>query len=219
MRTDGSTDNPAPLLRPFAERLNDGQAIAFPTETFYGLLARIDRPAALARIFAWKGRPAQAALPVIAADAATARSLWRETPAAAARLIENFWPGPLTIVLPASERWASSPACGGTGNLGVRVPGSAAARGIAAMAGGALVATSANPSGQPPAMDPATVRAYFGDEVAIAEGPALPPSRGSTILSLAEWPPRLLREGEVGRAAIEQILGVALIENARGAKE
>jgi L-threonylcarbamoyladenylate synthase len=210
MQPDDATGRPAPLLRPFAELLDAGEAIAFPTETFYGLLARIDRPAAIERIFELKGRAAHAPLPVIAADAAVARSLWLDVPPAAQTLIDAFWPGPLTLVLPAREPWASSPLTGGSGALGVRVPGSAAARGIAAMAGGALAATSANPSDRPPAMDAAAVRAYFGDRVPIAEGPRLPPSRGSTILLMTAWPPRLARDGDVARSRIEEVLGVAL---------
>ncbi|NLH50521.1 MAG: Sua5/YciO/YrdC/YwlC family protein [Myxococcales bacterium] len=203
-------EQPPPLLASFAKRLNDGEVIAFPTETYYGLLARIDRPQALRRIFILKGRSAQVALPVIVADAGTAFSLWRDPPPAARLLTDRFWPGPLTLVSPAATDKVDPLITGDTGQVGVRLPGSAAARGIAAMAGGALVATSANPSRQPPATSAAEVAAYFGDQVAVADGPQLPPSRGSTVLSLAEWPPRLLRDGDLDYRHIETLLEVAL---------
>lgn len=199
------------MLRVYAALLNEGEVVAFPTETFYGLLARIDRPAALQRIYSLKGRNFHAALPVMAADTMTAMSLWSETPEAARRLLPLFWPGPLTIVLPASDR-VSEWVTGGAGTVGVRVPGSAAARGLCAMAGGALAATSANPSGQPPAMSPAEVRAYFGESITMAEGSVLPPSKGSTVLLMHQWPPRLARDGEVGRHLLEEALGVPLSE-------
>jgi L-threonylcarbamoyladenylate synthase len=203
------------LLCSFAEILNDGGVVAFPTETFYGLLARLDRPEALRRIFELKGRAEATPLPVIAADVNVARSLWREIPALAPRLTGKFWPGPLTLVAAAHERWLDSPAAAGTGTIGVRVPGSAAARGIAAMAGGLVAATSANPTNQLPAMSAAAVHAYFGDQVAVAAGPALPPSRGSTVLLLTEDPPRLLRDGDIPREAIEATLGLILAVSER----
>lgn len=203
-------EQPPPLLHSFAQRLDNGEVIAFPTETFYGLLARIDRPQALRRIFTLKGRSSHAPLPVIAADTETAVSLWREIPAAARLLIDRCWPGPLTLVLPANPDKIAPAITGDTGLVGVRVPGGAATRGLAAMAGGALVATSANPSHLPPATSAAEVAAYFGDQVPIADGPQLPPSKGSTVLSLAVWPPRLLRDGDLDYRQLEAILDVAV---------
>jgi len=200
---------PPPLLRGYAEYLNQGAVLAFPTETYYGLLARLDRPEALARIFTLKGRPEGKPLPVIAADKDRACALWSKVDELAHKLIAEFWPGPLTIVLPASAI-VPDRVTAATGKVGVRVPGSAAARGLAALAGGALAATSANPGNQPPAMSPAEVRAYFGDAVVIAEGPKLPPSRGSTVLDLSVRPPALLREGDVGREVLEIVLGSLL---------
>jgi len=198
------------LLRPWAARLAAGEVIAFPTETLYGLLARIDRPAALQRVFELKGRPAGSPMPVIAADVESALRLWVLVPDAAHRLIAAFWPGPLTLVLPATEE-VSTVITAGTGAVGVRVPGSAAARGIAAMAGAPLAATSANPSGRAPAMSPAEVRAYFGEQAPVPDGPQLAPSNGSTVLDLCSWPPVLLRAGDIDRERIEAVLGIALI--------
>lgn len=202
-------DQPLNLLRIYAQRLTDGEVVAFPTETFYGLLARIDRPQALARLFELKGRPADNPLPVIVADIRQTRALWREVPSPAQKLIDSFWPGPLTLVL-SSVPALSELITADTGTVGARQPGSAAARGIAAMAGQALAATSANPADRPPATSPAQVRAYFGDAVTIADGPQLPASRGSTVIDLTQWPPVLVRAGDVPRQHIEKALGVNL---------
>jgi len=202
-------DQPPSLIRRFAQNLDDGEVVAFPTETFYGLLARIDRPQALARVFALKGRNFHQPLPVITADADTARRLWAQVPDPAEKLIEFFWPGPLTIVLPATDK-VDNMVTGQTGKVGVRVPGSAAARGIAALAKQALAATSANPSDRPPARSAAEVRVYFDDDVIIAEGSELPPSRGSTVVDLSGWPPVLLRAGDISIERLQSALGVEL---------
>lgn len=207
--SERETDQPPPLLRHFAQRLLSGEVIAFPTETFYGLLACIDQNEALLRLQELKGRSTLQPMPVIAADDNAARALWAETNEAAEKLIKALWPGPLTIVLPAVES-VSPIICGNTGTVGVRVPGSAAARGIAAMCGRPLAATSANRGTERPARSAAEVRTYFGEEIAVAEGPELPASKGSTVLDAGVWPPRLLREGDMARDLIESVLEVSI---------
>ncbi len=202
-------DSAAALLRRFADQLRAGEVVAFPTETFYGLLARIDRPTALQHIFELKGRPANNPMPVIAADVASACALWAAVPEVAQRLIDAFWPGPLTLVLPAAAD-VSELITAGTAAVGVRVPGSAAARGIAVMAGAPLAATSANPSGRPPARSADEVRAYFGEAVSLSDGGVLSLSKGSTVLDLRPWPPRLVRDGDTERAGLEAVLGIRL---------
>jgi L-threonylcarbamoyladenylate synthase len=148
---------------------------------------------------------------VIAADVDAACALWREVPPLARALIAAFWPGPLTLVLPANRERVSARVTGGTDGVGVRVPGRAAARGLAAMAGGVLVATSANRTGEPPALSAADVRTYFGDEVPVADGGVLAPSRGSTVVSLMEWPPVVLRDGDCDRLALARVLELGLM--------
>ncbi|MHA1569951.1 MAG: L-threonylcarbamoyladenylate synthase [Alphaproteobacteria bacterium] len=206
---ESEPSQPPSLLREFAERLQRGEVIAFPTETFYGLLARIDQPEALFRLLALKGRLAGNPLPVIAADNDAAMALWSQINPATEKLIDMFWPGPLTLVLQATDK-VPEIITANTDTVGVRVPGSAAARGVAGMADAPLVATSANPTGQKPAMSPADVRAYFGENVCIADGPELPASKGSTVVDMRHWPPVLLRDGDVARREIEAALGQEL---------
>src|SRR5438046_5279918 len=96
-----------------ARLLREGKLVAFPTETVYGLGANALDPAAVARIFAAKGRPATNPLIVHAADAAGARQLVSAWPEAADQLAARFWPGPLTLVLPRAERVPDAVTAGG----------------------------------------------------------------------------------------------------------
>ena len=126
-----------------AALLRGGRLVAFPTETVYGLGASALDPEAVARIFAVKGRPATSPLIVHASTAAMARSLTREWPNAAARLAVEFWPGPLTLVLP---KVASIPAIvtAGLDTAGVRVPAHPVALELIEAAGVPVAAPSAN---------------------------------------------------------------------------
>jgi L-threonylcarbamoyladenylate synthase len=204
---DAEIDQPPSEIQALAERLNQGEVIAFPTETFYGLMARVDRPAALRKVFAIKGRLPERALPVIASNKAVARLLWSACPPEALQLMDAFWPGPLTIVLPARLS-VDMLITGGSDTVGVRVPGLAEARELAALAGGALVATSANPADEPPARSCDELDAYFGGEVECWDAGEMPPSKGSTVLQMVDWPPLILREGEISREQLAAVLGI-----------
>ncbi len=203
---DTEIDHP-PGLTAIAKRLNEGEVIAFPTETFFGLLARIDRPKALRRIFALKGRPPERALPVIVSNNTVAKSLWSLVPAESESLINHFWPGPLTIILPAHAS-IDMLITGGGDTVGVRVPGRVETRELCALAGGALVATSANPADHPPARSCEDIARYFGDKVFCHQTPPLAPSKSSTVLQMTQWPPLILRAGEISRAELTSALGI-----------
>ena len=137
----------------------DGGLVALPTDTLYGLAADPFSAAAVARVFAVKGRAAERALPLIAADAAQVAAHLGRLPAAGQRLAERFWPGPLTLLMPAPRALARD-VTGGTGRVGVRVPADAVARAICAEAGRPITATSANISGEPATADPDRGRAH-----------------------------------------------------------
>jgi len=104
-----------------AGQLAAGDLVAFPTETVYGLGARADDDAAVARIFAAKGRPADHPLIVHVADAAAARAFASQVPPVAVRLIAAFWPGPLTVIVPRAAGVAAA-AAGGQSTIGLRCP-------------------------------------------------------------------------------------------------
>jgi len=135
--------------------LRRGGLVAYPTETFYGLGALARDRAALARLARAKLRPEGKPLPLLAADLAQVEEVAVVTPEAA-RLAARFWPGPLTLVL-AAVPGLDDAITAGTATVAIRVPGSDVARALARAAGGALVSTSANVSGEPPPADAAAL--------------------------------------------------------------
>ena len=182
--------------------LRAGGIVAYPTETFYGLGALACDAAAVARLAAAKGRPDGKPLPLVAADLAQVAQVALPLDPIARRLAAAFWPGPLTLVVPAREGLAPEIAAG-TGTVAIRVPGSATARDLARAAGGPLVSTSANLSGEPPvtaaaALSPA-LRASLD---AVLDGGTTPGGLASTIVALARGELTLLREGPVALAAV-----------------
>jgi L-threonylcarbamoyladenylate synthase len=144
--------------------IRNGGVVAVPTDTLYGLAADPFSAAAVARLFAVKGRAAERAVPLIAADGAQAAEyLGRLTPIGQ-KLADKFWPGPLTLLVAAPPALARD-VTGGTGKVGVRVPADAVARAICAEAGRPITATSANVSGEAATADPNLVEQTLGDRI------------------------------------------------------
>src|ERR1700751_2156681 len=143
-----------------------GEAIVYPTETFYALGVDALSSQALERLFAIKGREPGKPVALIAADTAMAFALAREVPAAARVLAEAFWPGPLTLVLPARDGIPTA-LIGDDGGVGVRVSSHPLAPALATAFRGPLTPTSANLAGEPPAVEPATARRALGDKVKV----------------------------------------------------
>jgi len=185
-----------------ADLLRAGGIVAYATETFYGLGALWNRPAALTRLAEAKLRQAGKALPLLAADRAQVDQVTGGLSAAAARLADRLWPGPLTLVVPAAPGLPAA-ITGGSGTVGVRIPGWPSARALAAAAGGALVSTSANLSGGLPpvrAEDLAPELLQRIDGV-LDTGPA-PGGLPSTVVEVGAGGPRLLRAGAVAWEAV-----------------
>ncbi|MCY4188800.1 MAG: L-threonylcarbamoyladenylate synthase [Bryobacterales bacterium] len=194
-------------LRLASAQIRRGQLVAARTDTLYGLLADACNPAALRRVFQAKGRPESKPILVLVDGMAQLARLVRRCPPELAVLARAFWPGPLTVVLPASER-ASSLATAGTGTIAVRQPGSPLVRSLARHAGCALTGTSANLSGRPGARSAHEVVSQLRYRVPLVldSGRACR-AEPSTIVDLTAELPRLLRRGRVGREAIERALG------------
>ena len=189
-----------------AETLRTGGVLAYPTETFYGLGALASDRAAVSRLAAAKLRPDGKPLPLLAADLSQVAQVVARLEPAAQRLADALWPGPLTLVLPAAAGIAPE-ITAGTGTVAIRVPGSDVARRLARLAGGAIVSTSANVSGEPPpvaAYDLSPVLLGRIDGVLDA-GPA-PGGLASTIVVLEDGAPRVLREGPISLARIAAAL-------------
>ena len=193
------------------DALRAGELVVYPTETFYGLAADPSSKSALQRLFAIKGRDAAKTVAMIAADTRSAFSLAREVSPIARRLAECFWPGPLTLVLPADAQVASE-LVGSGGGVGVRVSSHPTARALAAGLERPITATSANRSGEPPAKTLAEARKALGSKVKVyLEGGTLRTTAPSTVLEVAgnQW--RIIREAAVsGRQIAAALAGEAL---------
>jgi L-threonylcarbamoyladenylate synthase len=193
-----------------ARVLAEGGLVAFPTETVYGLGADATNPAAVARIYQAKGRPAFNPLIAHVGDIAAARRIARfDAPAIA--LAEAFWPGPLTLVLPKAENCAVADlATAGLDTVAIRLPAHPVARDILRAFGGPVVAPSANLSGHVSPTTAAHVQSDLAGRIdLIIDGGAVEVGVESTIVGCFDEP-MLLRPGGVPRAEIERVLGRTL---------
>ena len=194
------------LIRRAVVVLQAGGVVAFPTETFYGLAADAMNGDAIERIFAIKGRAFSNPIALIAGDKSGIGALVAEIPAAAQRLMQAFWPGPLTLLFSASPR-ISPRLTAGTGKIGIRVSSHPIAAGLARRLDGPITATSANLSGAPECSTASEVLANLGDCVdLIIDGGATPGGKGSTLFDITSDPPACLREGAISRLIIQEAL-------------
>ncbi len=197
-----ATDRPLIIKPPVdADRLrrvfNEGGVIAYPTETFYALGVNPFDTTAVTRLFALKGRSFSSPIALVISDTGMLSTVAAKVPGAAARLIEGFWPGPLTIVFNALPSVPPS-LVAGTGTIGVRVSASSTARSICRVLGSPLTATSANPAGSKPPVTPAGVLDYFdGSLDVLVDGGELSGVLGSTIVDVSGEEIRVVREGEI----------------------
>jgi L-threonylcarbamoyladenylate synthase len=188
-----------------ADVLRRGGIVAYPTETFYGLGALARDAAAVDRLARAKGRPDGKPLPLLAADRAQVDEV-AELGEVAARLAAGFWPGPLTLVLPARPGLPAA-ITAGSGAVGVRVPGSDVARALARAAGGAIVSTSANLSGEPPPATPGAIAPALASRLdAVLDGGRTPGGLPSTVVAVVGGGLRLVRDGAVPFARVEAAL-------------
>lgn len=189
-------------LKGAAAILDQGGLVVIPTDTVYGVAARLDRPGAIARLYVAKGRPEEKPIPVLIASPAQLARLTRDLPAAAAAFVARFWPGALTVVLPRSAAVPDEVAAG-RDTVGLRMPDHPFALALIAACGGALAVTSANRSGEPSLRDAREVAAAIGGAVdLIVDGGVTAGGQASTVVALDAAGPRVLREGPIGAAAL-----------------
>jgi len=207
--------NDAAALQLAAERLAAGDLVAMPTETVYGLAARADDDAAVAKIFAAKGRPANHPLIVHVTGADQVERFAAEVPTVACRLMDAFWPGPLTLILRRAEGVASA-AAGGQPSIGLRCPSHPVAQALLAAAQrlGVLgvAAPSANRFGRVSPTRAAHVVDEFGDDLLVLDGGACELGIESSIVDCTRGHPVLLRPGVVSRARLDAAAGEPLRE-------
>ncbi|MDW7772468.1 MAG: L-threonylcarbamoyladenylate synthase [Desulfobulbaceae bacterium] len=178
-----------------AEIIRDGGVVAFPTETYYGLAVDPFNEKALHRLFQVKGRPGLKPVLLLVAGRSQLAQITGPVPETAEKLMDRFWPGPLTLVLP-SRPELSSYITGKTGTVGVRLSPHPAATALLGACGIPLTATSANRSGEAPAETAEEVRAIFGSQVDfVLDGGRTPGRIGSTLVGFEQDGIHCIREG------------------------
>jgi L-threonylcarbamoyladenylate synthase len=189
------------------EALRDGDLVAFPTETVYGLGANAANPAAVRKVFELKGRPTTHPVIVHIDDPKYLRRWAREVSAPAMRLAEAFWPGPLTLVLPRAEG-VHDIVTGGQDTVAVRIPSHPMAQQLLNAFGGGIAAPSANRYGRLSATRADHVRDEFGDAVKVVlDGGESQVGLESTIVYCREDSTRLLRPGSISLSQLRKVAG------------
>lgn len=192
-----------------AALVSQGGVIIYPTETFYGLGGHPKMERAIERIYRIKGRDSGKPLPLIASDLDAVREAVSGWSDIAERLAAVFWPGPLTLLLPASSSFP--PALhAGTGSVAIRISSHPMARTLAKRAGGVLIATSANRSGDPACRSVGEIPPEVTDLVdLVLDTGELPGGLPSTIVALTPFGPELVRSGCI---PFEDVLGLGRVE-------
>ena len=192
------------------QALRDGELVAFPTETVYGLGANAQNPAAVQKIFAVKGRPPQHPV-IVHLDSPRYLHRWvREVPETATRLAEAFWPGPLTMVMPRAPS-VHDVITGGQDTIAVRVPAHPMAQQLLTAFGGGIAAPSANRFARLSPTRAEHVREELGDAVrVILDGGECQIGLESTIVSFEGAGVRLLRPGSITARQIRELVGELL---------
>jgi L-threonylcarbamoyladenylate synthase len=186
-----------------AELVADGRLVAFPTDTVYGVAGAYGREELRSTLGRLKGRPEGKPIPVLVADISQVTAAGYVLDERAKRLAGRWWPGPLTLVLPAS---------GGGESLGFRVPDHEVALSLIRLAG-PLLTTSANRSGEPETLGADEVQIAFavhGDLLAaVVDGGPAPGGTASTVVDLTADPARILRAGAISREAVAEVVALA----------
>ena len=215
MKTQILSNTPENITKA-ANILKSGGLVAIPTETVYGLAADALNGRAVAKIFKAKGRPADNPLIVHIADFEDIKrfKLVREIPESAKKLAKSFWPGPLTIIMKKGKTIPDEVSAG-LDTVAIRLPSHPSARSIISAANTPLAAPSANLSGSP---SPTTAQHVLNDMDgridAVFDGGACAVGVESTVLTLAEETPRLLRPGKVTLEELQEVLGEVRLDPA-----
>lgn len=194
-------------IRRAIESLKGGEVVAFPTDTVYGIGADGLNERAIEKLFAAKNRPRDKAIPFLLASEGDLPQVAREIPKGVDLLAKKFWPGALTLVVPAHPRVPKILIAEGV-SVAVRVPDSDVTRALIRGLGSPLAATSANISSRPDPHTATDVAGYLNGRIPlILDGGATPGNIPSTVLDLTTEPPTVRRVGAIPPAEIELALG------------
>ena len=188
------------------DALKRGEVIVFPTETFYGLGADAFNETAVEQVVFLKGRNPENPIPIIVADREMLMEVVKDIPPMAQSLMDRFWPGPLTLILPAKNN-IPAPLLNRTGGIGVRVSSHPLATRLARELGRPLTATSANPPGKEPARSIEEAMSYFSSRIEIfLDGGRLNGKKGSTVVEILQGQLKIIREGEIHSRELGKVL-------------
>ena len=194
------------MITQAAKVISEGGVIAFRTDTFYGLGADPFNTLAVAKVRALKGREENKPILLLLAGASLVDRFIADRSAAFDEVAKKFWPGPLTIIGRAVPE-LSVEITAGTGTVGVRVPADVNVREFVRECGGALTATSANPSGREPARSAKEVRDYFGDLIdLVIDGGEVTATEPSTVLDVTTSPMTIIRKGAADLPGLRRII-------------
>ncbi len=207
VKVDNTVDNDE-RYQQVVDCLKKGELAAFPTETVYGLGALATDPEAAQKIFEAKGRPSDNPLIVHIGTKEEAGHYADEIPEAAVRLMDAFWPGPLTLIFREKPGVIAKSVTAGIGTVGLRMPDHPVALKLLRLLGGPLAAPSANRSGKPsPTKAEHVLRDMHGKIPFILDGGATGVGVESTVIDMTSVPPAILRPGGVTAEMIESVIG------------
>lgn len=202
-----------------AALIREGQLVAFPTETVYGLGADAMNAEAAARIYQAKGRPSDNPLIVHISDLEQVDWIARDVPDRARAVMERFWPGPLTIILKKKDSVPNG-TTGGLNTVAIRMPSHPVARALIRESGRVIAAPSANTSGRP---SPTTAAHVWEDMQGripmILDGGSVGIGIESTIIDMSGERPMILRPGYITRAQLAEVVGEVAVDPAVAGKE
>jgi len=194
-------------LKSAASAIKNGELTAFPTDTYFALGSDGLNPSAVEDVFRTKGRNPGIPVPLLIADGGMAESLSTDFPDELRKLTDEYWPGALTVVLPASSN-VPSVVTAGTGTVGLRVPDHDLSREFIRLCGTPLTGTSCNITGRDPIKEASIVEQVFGDQIAMcinaACGTAMEPS---TVVSYERGEISVLRLGAISVESIRNCVG------------
>ena len=193
-------------LKKAVECLLSGGVVAFPTESFYGLAVDSTNETAVKRLFSLKKRRPDSPVLILIPSVEVLKGLVKRIPPVADRLMEEFWPGPLTLIFEAGPN-VSPLLTAGRDTIGIRLSSHPAARALAKGLGAPITGTSANISGRPACRTAEEIVSTFGGDVdVILDDGETQSEIASTVLDVTVHPPRILREGMIQRSRLEKFL-------------
>ena len=194
-----------------AQLLRMGEPVAFPTDTVYGLGANAQDEAAVQKIYDAKGRPSDKPLILLIYDKAQLEQFTNHVSDTAQKLMDAFWPGPLTLVFPLLEGTVSTTVTRGKTTIGVRMPNHPTALALLQLANVPVAAPSANLSGNPSPTTASQVAADLDGRIAaIVTGSVCNIGEASTIVDVSGDVPVILRPGAISAIQLEEVLGFTI---------